>query len=105
MNRVWQRVRSGLLEYLEDKKNDPVHFSLYAKLNRGLKLYNASRHSRLTQFIADGKPLPLVQAYAGHSDPRITERYVHLAADKLKQLFDEEPGSKITPLPRPKNRE
>ncbi len=35
------------------------------------------------------KSIYLVQAFAGHSDPRITDRYVHLAADKLKQLFDE----------------
>ncbi len=32
------------------------------------------------------KSIYLVQAFAGHSDPRITDRY---AADKLKQLFDE----------------
>ena len=101
LNRVWKRIVSGFLVWLDEKREtgrlDPRMFSLYAKFSKGLRLYDATRHSRLTQFVAQGKSLYLVQAFAGHSDPRITERYVHLAADKLKQLF-EEPG-KVIPFP------
>ena len=104
LNRLWKRIVRGLLEFLDREREEgrfnPRKFSLYAKLSKGMRLYDATRHSRLTQFVAQGKSLYLVQAFAGHSDPRITERYVHLAADKLKQLF-EEPG-KVIPFPKAK---
>ena len=96
LNRIWNRIKELFLKkYNQGELKGALAYSIFVKLQKGMRLYDATRHSRITQFVAGGKPLPLVQEFAGHSDPRITERYVHLAAEKLKQLFDEEPAKVI----------
>ncbi len=104
LDRAWKKIKEGFLKELSEKDfaENPKRYSLFVKLQKGMRLYDATRHSRITQFISQGKSLYLVQEFAGHSDPRITERYVHLAAEKLKQLFDS-PEGKVIPLKKDKS--
>ena len=45
------------------------------------------RHRRATLWIAEGKPLPAVQKAMGHSDIKVTMRYVHLVDEHLELLI------------------
>jgi len=49
------------------------------------------RHRRVTVWLAEGKPMALVQRAMGHSSIRVTEGYLHLVDDDLKALV-ESPG-------------
>jgi integrase len=42
------------------------------------------RHSAATVLIGEGVTLPVVQKILGHSDSRVTERYVHVAEAQMK---------------------
>jgi integrase/recombinase XerD len=44
------------------------------------------RHRRVTTWLAEGQPLAIVQEALGHSDPRVTDGYKHLAKEHLKVL-------------------
>ena len=49
------------------------------------------RHTRVTRWLAAGKPIHLVRQAMGHSTVKITEGYLHLVPAHLRQLV-EEPG-------------
>ena len=44
------------------------------------------RHRRATNWLAEGKPIHLVQKALGHSSVTVTERYSHLVAEDLRVL-------------------
>lgn len=46
------------------------------------------RHSFASMALARGASLPLIGKALGHSSPRVTERYAHLADDALRALAD-----------------
>ncbi len=50
------------------------------------------RHSFASLALARGASLPLIGKALGHSSPRVTERYAHLADDALRALADEVGG-------------
>lgn len=47
------------------------------------------RHSFASMALAKGASLPLIGKALGHSSPRVTERYAHLADDALRTLIEE----------------
>ena len=59
MTRIWNNVRSA------------------AKINDGLRLYDASRHSFASQLVNAGTPLNKVSKLLGHSSTKMTEKYAH----------------------------
>ena len=55
---------------------------------RHIKLHG-TRHSAISLFLSEGIPLNLVQARAGHKDPKVTLAvYSHVANDKQKVVAD-----------------
>jgi integrase len=59
-----------------------------AKLPDGFRRHDL-RHRRVTTWLGDGKSPALVQEAMGHSDPRVTDAYKHLARKHLRALVDE----------------
>ena len=52
------------------------------------------RHTFASVAVSGGMSLPMVGALLGHSQPRTTARYAHLAADPMKEAA-EKIGRKI----------
>lgn len=48
------------------------------------------RHRRATTWVAEGKPIRMVQEAMGHSTVRVTEQYTHLARTHLKALVEDD---------------
>jgi integrase len=59
-----------------------------AKLPAGFRQHDL-RHSRATWWAAEGKSPVLIMQALGHSDLRVTMRYVHLAREHLRALVAE----------------
>lgn len=51
------------------------------------------RHSRATWWAAEGKSPVLIMQALGHSDLRVTMRYVHLAREHLRSLVEHRGGT------------
>lgn len=47
------------------------------------------RHRRVTTWLGEGKSPAIVQEVLGHSDPRVTNQYKHLAKRHLRSLVEE----------------
>ncbi len=47
------------------------------------------RHARVTRWLAAGKPIHLVPQAMGHSTVRVTEGYLHLVPQDLRQLVED----------------
>lgn len=47
------------------------------------------RHARVTRWLAEGNPIHLVRQAMGHSTVRVTEGYLHLVPQHLRQLVEE----------------
>lgn len=60
------------------------------------------RHSFASMAASNGASLPLIGQLLGHSQPRTTQRYAHLAAKPVKEL-NEMVGGKLATLLRPPN--
>jgi len=87
LNRIWKNVREAL------------------NLPKDLRLYDASRHSVASHLVGSGKPIYLVKEFLGHSDVRVTERYAHLHAENLRQLFsDQSDRPRVIPLEKARKR-
>lgn len=54
-----------------------------------VRLYDAARHTFLTMTMLLAKSPAVVQALAGHASVRMTDRYIHLAADPLLRASGE----------------
>lgn len=63
-----------------------------AKLPKGFRRHDL-RHRRVTTWLAEGKPVAIVQEAMGHSDLRTTMGYKHLSREHLRTLVEEEPGT------------
>lgn len=50
------------------------------------------RHRRVTTWLAEGKPLALVQAAMGHASITTTEKYLHLVPQHLVALVEDGPS-------------
>ena len=48
------------------------------------KRFHDIRHTFITDIANDGTPLPVVQSTAGHTDLKVTQKYIH--ADKKKNV-------------------
>jgi integrase len=68
-----------------------VFFSL-AKIDGGLRLYDASRHSFASQLVNQNVPLKKVSKLLGHSSTKMTEKYAHHELESLR------PGLSLMPL-------
>jgi site-specific recombinase XerD len=44
------------------------------------------RHTFASYLVSGGESLELVGALLGHTDPRTTQRYSHLASEKLREV-------------------
>ncbi|MCB5531845.1 tyrosine-type recombinase/integrase, partial [Thomasclavelia ramosa] len=70
--------------------------SYTSKWNKTLKKYglrhiklHGTRHSAISWFLSQGVPLHIVQARAGHQDPKITlSAYSHVAKDDASRVAD-----------------
>ena len=56
-----------------------------AKLPKGFRRHDL-RHRRVTTWLAEGKPVAIVQEAMGHSDLRTTMGYKHLEKEHLRAL-------------------
>ena len=64
-----------------------------AKLPKGFRRHDL-RHRRVTTWLAEGKPVAIVQEAMGHSHLRTTMGYKHLSREHLRALVEEEPGTR-----------
>ncbi len=55
-----------------------------AKINKELRLYDATRHSFASQLVNSGTTLFHVSKLLGHSSTKMTEKYAHSNIEKLK---------------------
>ena len=46
------------------------------------------RHTFISRLVMAGVSLPIVQKLAGHSDPKMTSRYAHLAPKTAQDAVD-----------------
>jgi len=53
-----------------------------------ITLQQAMRHSRATDWIAQGQPLEFVMKALGHTTTRTTQRYVAVAGESLRRLVE-----------------
>ena len=60
-----------------------------AKLPKGFRRHDL-RHRRVTTWLAEGKPVAIVQEAMGHSDLRTTMGYKHLSKEHLRSLVESE---------------
>ncbi len=60
-----------------------------AKLPKGFRRHDL-RHRRVTTWLAEGKPVAIVQEAMGHSDLRTTMGYKHLSKEHLRTLVETE---------------
>jgi integrase len=65
-----------------------------AKLPPGFRRHDL-RHRRVTTWLAQGKPVAIVQEAMGHSDLRTTMGYKHLSREHLRALVESEETSEV----------
>lgn len=56
------------------------------------------RHARVTRWLQEGKAIHLVRRAMGHSTVRVTEGYLHLVPENLRQLVEEAPAEMLIGL-------
>lgn len=70
--------------YLNDRWNDACDDAGF----RYIPLKNASRHSLGTKLAMQGYGENIIATVLGHSDTKVTKKYVRYASDSLKQFFE-----------------
>ena len=93
-DRVAHRYRVQLVNYVEPgtRSRAPGSRGSGAVKRAGLPEelnQHDLRHRRVTSWLAEGKPLALVQKAMGHSSIRVTEEYLHLISEDLLALVDD----------------
>jgi hypothetical protein len=53
----------------------------------GLRFHDL-KHSCVSNLVAQGYSLEMIQAYVGHSTPYMTQRYAHIANERLEEIAD-----------------
>jgi|TARA_B100001971_G_C18101072_1_gene488867 site-specific recombinase XerD len=93
---VKQRVESSLPEAFVFVSNTGRHYSAAkfyrmwdavrekSGLDKSIRLYDAARHSFASQLINSGVSIFSVSCLLGHSNTKITEKYLHNDLEKLK---------------------
>jgi site-specific recombinase XerD len=77
-------------------KTGKAYNDLRKALSRGLKAAGVTRHIRFhdlrhtaaSHLVMAGVDLRTVGAILGHKDPKVTQRYAHLAPEHLKEAME-----------------
>ncbi len=78
--------------YLNDRWNDACKDAGF----RYIPLKNASRHSLGTKLAMQGYGENIIATVLGHSDTKVTKKYVRYASDSIKPFFERKKVKKGT---------
>jgi integrase len=83
---AWLFVNQKNGEYYSENKLKRIWERVKAETGiKGLRLYDASRHSYASQLVSAGVPIYDVSKLLGHSEVRTTERYAHMDLASMRQ--------------------
>lgn len=76
--------------YLSGKWRRAIHLAAKAgkiseRTDVGTLVPYSFRHTRITELVMEQHPFPVIMAEAGHSSPKTTIRYIHLASNQVTE--------------------